>query len=60
MVASATDSESCGTLTSTIDISILSKYILLEGAARLLGQHKAFDLAKSTIDQGLLLVLVQV
>src|SRR5207253_4714798 len=53
-VASATDSDSCGTFTSTIDI------LFPNDSCSSLGQHEALELGKRRIDQPLLLFDVQV
>src|SRR5580765_6746428 len=55
-VASATDSDSCGTFTSINDIS----FALLFLCCRSLGQDKALELAVGLLEQRLLLLLVQV
>ena len=58
-VASATDSDSCGTLTS-IDGHSACSFCVRVRVARLLGQHEALELAEGLLEQRLLLLLVQV
>jgi hypothetical protein len=64
MVASATDSDNWGTLTSTIAIWILFNvlFVMYDWAwtQDLLGQHKTLELGKRTVDQHFLLFLMQV
>ena len=65
IVASATDSDNCGTFTSTIDMCFSYDGFLkraLRRGSRLISfrQDKAFELGKSRIHQSPLLVLMQV
>ena len=61
MVASATDSDNWGTLTSTIAMLILFNVFVMLGwvVQRLLRQHKALEFGKRAINQRFLLLLVQ-